>query len=91
VASTDHRGARRICRPLKSYGKFGQSFREFVMHAALHSSPQLSGAPRHTGSSAKGPEGDQHKPVAEHDEAPMKTASHRGFSVGLTGFEPATP
>ena len=39
----------------------------------------------------RGPEGDQQKPVARHDKALMKTASHQGFSVGLTGFEPATP
>ncbi len=39
----------------------------------------------------RGPEEDQQKPVARHDKALMKTASHQGFSVGLTGFEPATP
>ena len=43
VASTDHRGARRICRPLKSYGEFGQSYSDFVMLAALHSSPHNPG------------------------------------------------
>ena len=47
VASTDHRGARRICRPLKSYGEFGQSYSDFVMLAALHSSSHIH--PRHQG------------------------------------------
>ena len=39
----------------------------------------------------RGPEVDQQKPVARHGKALMKTTSHQGFSVGLTGFEPATP
>lgn len=31
------------------------------------------------------------KPASRNDEALMKLASHQGFSVGLTGFESATP
>lgn len=35
MASTDHRGARRPCKPLKSCGEFSQSYSDFVMLAAM--------------------------------------------------------
>ena len=34
---------------------------------------------------------DQAVTTPRNDEALVKVASHQGFSVGMTGFEPATP